>query len=492
VHERDVERRDAAIAELQAQLAEVEQQFDVAVRAHLRAIDRLIEIQDGRLLALEQEFTRDVRALEEEFAVERADVVARHNAFRAEMAALQHELRVAEHARRVAARAEFEQRREAVRKANMDRISVLHNDMQTALDNMAKKCEDAHAAYLASTDQRTHEFKVLSQRGQRDTAMNERQQRALKRLTKLLQTLRSKMANNVRECEERNETLEGERDHVAGHLEALKAKMAAARAATDSQLKATSTAAQAAKAQLTAHTALAQRLLVLAETVRAAESGTEKAAGSQGAAGTAAAATGSAATTATPASSDAGAQGAAAGTSEERTPAGEAAPTRAAHATEQARVPPHQAVGRGNQLDAAAADGHQAPLELLDAETTMHEAARLEKFYARYNKVLLETLAVERRRDTLRAENTELQAAVQHMLEGLSVSDATLQDANPLFVVNGRMPHGTLAAAMGASGSARTAAGPGVKVSVPVVEAAVVFNAHARTANAAPLGGRRH
>lgn len=490
-HERDVERRDATLADLQLQLAEVDEQFEVAVRAHLRAIDRLIEIQDGRLLALEQEFARDVRAVEEEFAFERADIVARHNAFRAEVTALQHELRLEESARRAAARAEFEQKREAIRKANLDRISVLHSDMQNALDIMAKKCEDAHAAYLASTDQRTQDFKVLSQRGQRDTAMNERQQRALKRLTKLLQTWRSKMANNVRECEQRNEAMQEERNNVAAHLEALKAKMSAARASTNLQLKATATAAQAVKAQLAANTALAQRILVLAETVRSTESTAEKVFGSTGSHDEVAAPEDATSATSAGAASEGSDDGATAGTQEVRPPASAAAQSHGA------RQEPNE--GGNGKLEVP-------PLDVRDGETTMEEAARLENFYARYNRALLETLAVERRRDALRAENEELQAAVKHMLEGMSVNESTLREENTLLVVNGRMPRGdfggTLAAnaqlsAGNAASTLRQSAkaatdgrGPGAGVNVAAVEAAIVFNAYSRTANAPAFGVR--
>lgn len=53
-HERDVDRKDAIIQMLDRDLEEAEDQFQMALRAHLENMDRLIDLQDTRLLALEQ------------------------------------------------------------------------------------------------------------------------------------------------------------------------------------------------------------------------------------------------------------------------------------------------------------------------------------------------------------------------------------------------------------------------------------------------------
>eukprot|EP00944_MAST-04C_sp_MAST-4C-sp1_P015515 g15515.t1 len=55
-HERDVDRKDAIIQMLDRDLEEAEEQYQMALRAHLQNIDALIDLQDSRLLALENEF----------------------------------------------------------------------------------------------------------------------------------------------------------------------------------------------------------------------------------------------------------------------------------------------------------------------------------------------------------------------------------------------------------------------------------------------------
>merc|ERR1712137_1293466 len=77
-HERDVDRRDAVLQMLDRDLDEAEEQHQVAVRSHLLNVDRLLEIQQSRMNALEDDFKQHVAALVEEFRVEREQIQERH------------------------------------------------------------------------------------------------------------------------------------------------------------------------------------------------------------------------------------------------------------------------------------------------------------------------------------------------------------------------------------------------------------------------------
>ena len=412
-HEREVERRDAAIQAQLADLDDAEATFEQALRQNLRAMDRLIEVQDSRLLSLERDFRREVRALEGEFAAEREAVMARHREFRTEQLHVAKAIREDEEGKAAAAAADFEQLKEALKRKNLEQIHVLQSEMDAVMEGLERKLEEAHLAYLTNTDHRTQDFKVLSERGQHDTQMNERQQRALKRLNRLLQLWRSKASNNVRECEERNETLEEERGAVSGHLERLKHDMARVRNATLADMKALASAAAEAKATLAENTALAQRLLGLAEAMRSYESASEKVDPFAATRGTLPAQT-----------VGPGADFLAA--------------TRAAGGAEAA------AAG-----GAAAGSALQQELRLLEAEAAselapgtaeaFEEAEALHNFYGRYNKALMETLAMERQRERLRAENAELQNILQQTLDTMAVTPSAVDGPNALLVVNGRV-----------------------------------------------------
>jgi len=63
---------------------------------------------------------------------------------------------------------------------------------------------------------------------------------------------------------------------------------------------------------------------------------------------------------------------------------------------------------------------------------------RLWHFQRKYNKALLDDLAIEREKERLTLENAQLQDLIAQYLEGTQVSDSVLREDNPLFVVNGR------------------------------------------------------
>ena len=66
------------------------------------------------------------------------------------------------------------------------------------------------------------------------------------------------------------------------------------------------------------------------------------------------------------------------------------------------------------------------------------ELQALDQFYKRYNKVDLDALALESERTELRQENQQLQEMLKEYLEGISVNEAVLNQANTLMVVNGQ------------------------------------------------------
>jgi hypothetical protein len=63
---------------------------------------------------------------------------------------------------------------------------------------------------------------------------------------------------------------------------------------------------------------------------------------------------------------------------------------------------------------------------------------RLANFYKKYNRVLLDNIAIEKERSRLATENAQLEDLLQQYLDGTRLTDDTLSEDNPLFVVNGR------------------------------------------------------
>ena len=82
-------------------------------------------------------------------------------------------------------------------------------------------------------------------------------------------------------------------------------------------------------------------------------------------------------------------------------------------------------VRKSLQTSAAGKDG--APIE---------EWNYLDSFFQRYNKVLLDVMAIERERDRLSSENSDLRSILKQYLDGISVNEDVINARNPLLVVN--------------------------------------------------------
>lgn len=81
---------------------------------------------------------------------------------------------------------------------------------------------------------------------------------------------------------------------------------------------------------------------------------------------------------------------------------------------------------------------HQSSTWQHDGHTPVMPPDRLQNFYRRYNKILLDNVAINKEKERLQMENAQLQDLIQQYIQGTQLSDDTLANDNPLFVVNGR------------------------------------------------------
>jgi hypothetical protein len=65
------------------------------------------------------------------------------------------------------------------------------------------------------------------------------------------------------------------------------------------------------------------------------------------------------------------------------------------------------------------------------------EFTAMDQFYKRFNKVMLDKLALEKQKFQLDEENSHLKNILKQYLDGISLTDGVLSQPNPLMVVNG-------------------------------------------------------
>jgi dynein regulatory complex subunit 2 len=224
-HERDVDRKDAVIQMLDRDLEEAEEQYQMALRSHLQNIDALIDLQDSRLLALENEFEKDLQTLEDEFEAERSEMIQQQKSESDQLKDIMTAVDADEKERETDSKHEHEQLREEIRNKNLEDINVLRITLESQIEDLEKHFEHAHLNYLQNTDQRTQDFKYLTTQDRTLSKEIEIKILKIERLQQSQQHWRSKIASNKRECNARNKALKTERDAIAGHYKSLKDRM---------------------------------------------------------------------------------------------------------------------------------------------------------------------------------------------------------------------------------------------------------------------------
>jgi dynein regulatory complex subunit 2 len=415
-HERDVDRKDAIVQMLDRDLEESEEQYQMALRSHLQNIDTLIDLQDARLLALENDFESDLRTLEDEFNAEREEIEKQHATEKTELLDIMAAVEADERERETETRHAHEQIREEIRNRNTEEINVLRITLESQIEELERHFESAHLNYLQNTDQRTQDFKYLTTQDQTLSKDIEIKLLKIERLKQSLAHWRSKISQNNRECTQRNTALKSEKDAIATHFQELKSRMNKFRVTESRRLLELTQNTRTARSQMNDNLKLARRIISLAELARNLETKREQV---------------------MPFSSN-----------RNDTEIGEQineTPEQLRAAEELTELMTACTPSAGKRLnDVVETEGKEGERNSAQSfgstsnGNSIPEWEYLQIFFKRFNEVNLDKLTVERERDRLRRENSELQGILKQYIEGISVNEEVLSRPNPLLVVNGR------------------------------------------------------
>jgi len=378
-HEREVDRKDAIIQVLDRDLEDSEDQYQMALRAHLLMVDRLIDLHNSRLRGIEYDFEKDRQELVDEFGTERDEMTASHARHKKEMLDILAQMEMDFTEQENDARQEFEATREEIKNRNSEEYNVLRFTLEGLIEELERHFDSAHSNYMATTEQKTQDFKTLTRNDQRSARTIEQQMRRLQRLQEQIAHMKQKLATNAKKCEERNRAMKAEKDAIFGHFQDLKGRMNKFREREAQRLQELTINSQAAIQTLTERREKAERILKLGELTRKLENEREKV------------------------------------------------------------LPFYES--SVEEEEKAAVDADKVRNALQSAATTkdgqpIEEWNCLDGFFKRYNKVLLDVSAIEREKERLRNENSDLRSILKQYLDGISVNEDVINNPNPLLVVN--------------------------------------------------------
>lgn len=382
---------------LDRDLEESDEQYLVALRRHLQNMDRLIEIQDTRLLALETSFQADLHTLESEFAAEKRQIEEQHNFDKKELEDVMLTVEEEEKERENEERQDHDQAREELRNKNLEELNVLRITLESQIMELEKHFEAAHLNYLQNTDQMTADFKKLTKKDQELTREITIKIRKINRLQESISHWRTKIKSNIKECEERNKAVKTEKDSVTQHYQELKARMNQFRDIQNQRLTELTRSARETQKVLTEEKEQGIKLLKLAELARKYETEREKV-----------------------------------------LPFYSSSVEDEAIAEEESNEMMKSVQTTAKQYEQKDEEEQDYHAKFEDNGKDVEEWNSLDCFYKKFNKVMVDKLAIERERDRLKSENSQLQSLLKRYLDGIAVNDDVLTSYNPLLVVNGK------------------------------------------------------
>merc|ERR1719277_2670769 len=382
-HERDVDRRDAILQMLDRDLDEAEEQHQVAVRSHLLNVDRLLEIQQSRLLALEDDFNKDVQTLRKEFELERAQIQEKHALEKRELTLIIEQVEKDEKNREQADITEYQSQFEIIRNRNIEDDHQMKSGLEEKIEDTRAKCKEKLQLYQKSTESSTADYKALLQEDARMSKEVERRLRQVSRMHDSIQHWKLKIEQNKQDCVDRNAQLKIEKKNIADHFQELKAKMNNFRSEEKKRLADLTQNARNCIKSLKDQLSLAERILKTAQLCRKFETEREKV------------------------------------------------------------LPFYLSCEVVQEFEEGNFDfGDDDLREEIKKEITdvgIDEWTYLDMFFKRFNKVKLDHLAIEQEGKRLVKENLQLRSILKQFLDGVSVNEEVLSQANPLLVVNGKV-----------------------------------------------------
>jgi dynein regulatory complex subunit 2 len=412
--EKALDRKNANIAMLLGDLEESEEQYRLALRTHITNVESLIELQKQRIGDMDRHFEEELARMKRDHDLERAEIIRRNDLEKADVKLILENLRVeAEKENNALEEEQREVHDTAVERMDEEKKAMI-KEHELNVNRLRQLISNHYSDYNNTAELSIKEYNELYQQDQNADLEIAGQMRNIQSLQERIATWKANLASNSRECEERNAAMQAERDAIAKHFKALKAKMTTWRKQQEQYLSELVTSAHGAEDQLKKHAAGAERILRLVDLCRQLETDREKILRFD------------ADISADDVSEDVAKR-----------------VQKYAEAVQQQQQNEDGSPGAMSSADVAAnlmlgpaqgganADGTSRTADggMLTAAAA-EEWKLLERFWIRYNRVVLDSAAISQERFHLQNENAKLRQLLKQYLDGISVNQEVMTNPN--------------------------------------------------------------
>lgn len=364
-HDREVDAKDAILQMLDRDLEEADEQYQMALRNHKIRIDQLIDIQNSRLRGLHEEFERDLSILKDEFDKEKQDIMKGHDMEKTELEDMIATIEEEENEKLRKLKDDFEGLREETKNAKMEELESMKHDLIKEIERLDQDFEVAFSNYVSETDIKSADYTTKLQENEKDSKEINKTMRSNQRLREIIYNWSLKKSQNAKECGNRNAKLMSEKITILKHYHELKRKMTQFRDEESKRLSNLTKNSKACMDTLKGYQKLGERILKTAELCRKLETEREK-----------------------------------------------VLPFYEDKTDDLEEIPEHKI----DKIDGLEKDVY-------------NEFQKLDNFFKRYNKVMLDKVAIEKQKASLDKENMFFKSLLKQYLDGVSVNNDVMNSS---------------------------------------------------------------
>jgi predicted Zn-ribbon and HTH transcriptional regulator/outer membrane murein-binding lipoprotein Lpp len=265
--------------------------------------------------------------------------------------------------------------REETKNAKMEELETMKHDLIKKIESLDQSFEICFSNYVSETDAKSSEYTTKLNDNQKASTEISQLMRDINRLKEIISHWILKRAQNQKECGDRNDKLLSEKVTILKHYHELKRKMTEFREEESRRLTNLTKNSKACMDTLRGYQKLGERILKTAELCRKLETEREKV------------------------------------------------------------LPFYENETDGMEINE---EFKIEKIEGVDKEV-YNEFQQLDNFYKRYNKVMLDKVAIEKQKGSLDKENMFFKSLLKQYLDGVSVNNDVMNSSNPLLVVNNKV-----------------------------------------------------
>ena len=355
-------------------LQQGESEYQFALRSHKHNLELLCDLSIKRLNFEHDKFEQSLKSIQDEYDTNREKTLAAYNKHVSEVKDIINAIEHEYSQKNKLMESKFRQEEDSLKMKNQEMMTTLKMHLMSQTDQVINASKTKYEEYKKKTESKMHQFNLmLAKHQKRQKAMKLNEEQIIKNAAEIAHW-RRKIKSNERESKESNDRLRQEKENLSLHFRELKDIMAKFRRNESAKLAEISVAFEDINNDLNNKLKLAEKILKFAEMNRELE--TEK---------------------------------------------------------EQVIPFPSSVVETDPEIQRQM---RQFKLQLKGDSKFVNESDLFDKFYRRYNKVLLDKLSLQREKAELLDRNQKLKTMMKRYISGMAVTKDWNDKPNTLFIVN--------------------------------------------------------